>query len=220
MSYILCWSGGKDSTATAILAKELGIKIKAILCATPDPFREELEFKNQFEDFMGMKVITTDVTYEQLFFRIKQRGKYKGTIYGWPMTIYKSCANHLKWIPMNKTMKEINLCGDILLGISSDEAKKRPIKKGYRSLLIEQNMSQQDAYDFCKQYGLLNPMYAYFNRLGCVRCPKQSIYALSKVAELEPDKWRWMWNVDILSPVSFKPDKTFRAIATKLGLVP
>jgi len=38
MRTILAWSGGKDSTATAILARQHGITLDDIVTVMPDPF--------------------------------------------------------------------------------------------------------------------------------------------------------------------------------------
>ena len=103
METILCWSAGKDSTATAILAKNKGVKIDEIITVMPDPFKCELDLLSKFEEFMEMKVtIVPSPTYEDYFFRKKVRGKYIGTIYGFPFTAYKTCARILKGEPMQK----------------------------------------------------------------------------------------------------------------------
>ena len=71
----------------------------------------------------------------------------------------------------------------------------------------------------CKKYGLLNPMYDHFKRLGCVRCPKQNRDALFKVSELEPEKYQWMLDHDHESPVTFKPGKTLTEYIHNKSLV-
>ena len=48
MKTILAWSGGKDSTATAILAKMHGIVMDEIVTVMPDPFKCEMEFLKRF----------------------------------------------------------------------------------------------------------------------------------------------------------------------------
>jgi predicted PP-loop superfamily ATPase len=45
MVTILAWSGGKDSTATGILAKKHNIKIDHIVIVMPDPFKQFKEAK-------------------------------------------------------------------------------------------------------------------------------------------------------------------------------
>ena len=98
MKTVLCWSGGKDSTATGILAKIHNIKIDEIITVMPDPFKGELLLMDKFSKFMGLSVsLLEGPSFEDYFNRIKVRGKYVGTIYGWPFTAYKtrlSVRNH------------------------------------------------------------------------------------------------------------------------------
>jgi hypothetical protein len=211
MKRILCWSGGKDSTATGILAKKHNERIDEIITVLPDPFKEELTLLSKFEDFMGIKVtIIESPKFEDYFFRKKVRGNHIGSIYGWPFTAYKTCARILKWEPMQKYCKNIDC--SFILGIAKGENRK--ILSPNESLLIKYGLTEDDARNLCIEYGLLNPLYAHFKRLGCVRCPKQGIAALKKVKELEPEKFNWCIENDKLSPVSFKPKGiTFKKFA-------
>jgi len=206
---VLCWSGGKDSTATGILAKINNIKIDEIVTVMPDPFSDELTFKERFSRFMGLPINVLDSpTFEDYFNRVKTKGKHIGSIYGWPFTVYKTCARIMKWEPMQKHFKGQNVV--FFLGIATGENRK--ILEPNRSLLIEHGLTEQDAFSLCKQHGLLNPLYDRFSRLGCVRCPKQKISALKIIKEIEPKKYKWMLENDDRSPVKFKPNKTFREI--------
>jgi 3'-phosphoadenosine 5'-phosphosulfate sulfotransferase (PAPS reductase)/FAD synthetase len=212
MERILCWSTGKDSTATAILAKKHGEKIDEIITVLPDPFGAELDLLEKFEIFMGMKVtIVPSPSFDDYFYRKKTRGKYIGTIYGWPFTAYKTCARILKWEPMQKYCKG-RQCS-FLLGIAKGENRK--ISAPNESLLIKYGLNEDDARQLCIENGLLNPLYAHFKRLGCVRCPKQGKAALIKVKELEPKKYQWCIEHDHLSPVKFKPNATFCEFANE-----
>jgi len=212
MKRVLCWSTGKDSTATAILAKKHGESIDEIITVLPDPFKLELKLLDAFESFMGMKVtIIKGPMFEDYFFRKKVRGKHPGTIYGWPFTAYKTCARILKWEPMQKHCKGIDC--SFLLGIAKGENRK--ILDPNESLLIKYGLTEEDARNLCVEYGLLNPLYEHFKRLGCVRCPKQGKNALMKVKELEPEKYKWCVEHDHLSPVKFKPNVTFCEFANE-----
>lgn len=197
MERILCWSTGKDSTATAIITKEYGEHIDEIITVLPDPFKLELKLLDAFESFMGMKVtIIPSPSFEDYFFRKKVRGKYIGTIYGWPFTAYKTCARILKWEPMQNYCKGRDC--SFLLGIAKGENRK--ILNPNESLLIKYGLTEDDARNICLKYGLLNPLYEHFKRLGCVRCPKQGKNALMKVKELEPEKYQWCIDNDQFIP--------------------
>lgn len=176
----------------------------------PDPFKQELILKENFENFMEQKVIMLNCpTYEDYFFRVKTKGIYKGTIYGFPFTVYKTCARILKWEPMQKFSRQWkDSC--FLLGIAKGE--NRNILEPNKSLLLEYGLTESEAYKLCIENNLLNPLYKYFKRLGWVRCPKQSIKALRIVKKLEPEKYQWMLDHDDLSPVKFKPKYTFKQV--------
>ena len=202
MKTVLCWSAGKDSTATGILAKLNGIHIDEIVTVMPDPFKQELDLLDKFQDFMGMRVtVIQGPSFEDYFFRKKVRGKYIGTIYGWPFTAYKTCARVMKWQPMQERFKGQNV--KFLLGIAKGENRK--ILYPNESLLGQYGITEEGARQMCEDYGLLNPLYEHFKRLGCVRCPKQTLKALRTVKELEPEKFQWCLENDHLSPVTFYP---------------
>jgi len=167
---ILSWSAGKDSTATGILAKLHNIHIDEIVCVMPDPFKQELEFIARFEDYMEMPVtLIPSPTYEDYFWKKKVRGKHQGTIYGFPFAAYRTCARIMKWQPMKNYVKNRNV--KFLIGIATDE-KNRKIISPNESLLIRYWLTEADARQLCADHDLLNPLYKYFDRLGCVRCTK------------------------------------------------
>jgi len=208
MRTILAWSGGKDSTATAILARQHGDQIDEIVTVMPDPFKSELAFLKRFEAWMEMPVhVLHGPTFDDYFWRKKVTGPHKGTIYGWPFTVYRACARVMKWEPMTRYAAQQ---GEhrFMLGIATGEA--RNIIAPNISLLLRYGLTTDDARSLCEAHDLLNPLYAHFKRLGCVRCPKQGREALHSVAELEPAKWDWMLRHDNDSPVTFKPGKTLK----------
>ena len=77
-------------------------------------------------------------------------------------------------------------------------------------------MQQKDCYSLCYSRGLLNPLYNYFPRIGCVRCPKQRLQSLLLIKLLEPEKYEWCLRNDNLSPVKFKPNMTFNQCDLKI----
>lgn len=194
---------GKDSTATAILAKENGHRIDRIITVMPDPFKQEDILLEAFQDYMGMSVeVLPGPKFEDYFFMKKgPRSPHCGTIYGWPLAVFKTCARVLKIDVMKKVKAD-----SFYVGIAKGEDRNVPAPN--ESLLLKYGIDEAGARDICEGFGLLNPLYKHFKRLGCVRCPKQGRVALEKVAELEPEKFAWMIENDHLSPVPFKPGKT------------
>ena len=210
MKRVLMWSGGKDSTATAIVAKLNGLPIDRIVTVMPDPFRCELELLARFQDWMGMRVEIVDgPKFDDFFWRVKVRGKNKGGIYGWPKIRQKACARMLKWKPQAEWHR-LNPGHQAIVGIAADELRRMTGVQRMNdiSYLGMEGVTQAGARALCEAHGLLNPLYARFKRMGCVRCPKQCKAALETVRELEPEKWGWMVEHDKKSPVTFRPGKT------------
>ena len=221
MRHTLAWSGGKDSTASLILAIEHSLPLDEIVTVIPDPFGLEMDFLRRVESWAGMPIRVLDgPSFDDYFFTVKQKGSHAGTIYGWPFTVFKTCARILKWEPMDDYAQEIETA--FIIGIAADErGRLESLEQPNRSYLAELGYTQKMARDLCESRGLLNPLYQYFARLGCVRCPKQSDVALRRVKELEPEKWQWCLDNDVLSPVSFRPDgRTFRDVARAIELQP
>lgn len=212
MRYSLSCSGGKDSVASLILAIENNLPLDEVVMCVPDPFRLELDFIKKLESFCGMPInIIPGPKFEEFFFRVKVFGANAGGIYGWPKMYQRACSRMLKWEPQEK-WREGNPDTIAIVGIAADEkARLKGLKgTGDISYLAKYGLTQKDSRQLCEDYDLLNPLYEWLPRVGCVRCPKQPDIALRRVRELEPEKWQWCIENDPLSPVSFKPDgRTF-----------
>jgi len=215
--HILAWSGGKDSTACAILARIHNLPIDGIITLRPDPFKIGLSFTDKFEDFMGMPVQVIDgPTFEDSFYLKKgENAKYLGFIYGWPMTIYRTCSRIMKTDPIVAWQKQQSEDTVMVVGIAIDEPERLQGLRSTKdvSYLEQFEVTEKEARSLCEEHGLLNPLYEHFDRIGCVRCPKQGLDALRKVRRLEPEKWQWCLDHDDESPVTFKPSgRTFKEI--------
>ena len=58
------------------------------------------------------------------------------------------------------------------------------------SLLEKYNYTEQMAYDLCKKFNLLSPIYEDSTRGGCWFCPNQSYKQLLRFRKENPDLWR------------------------------
>ncbi len=222
MKHILAWSRGKDSTASGILAKINGLPLDGIITVRPDPFGNEAEFIARFENLMEMPVkIISGPKFEDFFFRVKVRGANAGGIYGWPKMRQRACANFLKWQPQAR-WRERHPDTISVVGIAADEQRRLDgLKKtGDISYLAQAGITESQARALCIKYDLLHPLYQYFPRLGCVRCPKQRIGSLRYTRLLEPDKWSWMLANDHLSPVDFRPHYTLEKLEERFQQQP
>lgn len=189
-------SFGKDSMATLLLALEQGVKVDRVMY-------EDIRFDSEISGehpIMAEWIPTAEkilrekfgivvdhaysgVTYCEQFYREKTKGKHIGDKYGFPHIIGAWCNDRLKVKAIQKYMAQFK--GQEIthfVGIAADEPKrwarmqaKETGRVKYRSLLVEQHLTEQDAVAICKQYNLLSPIYGVDGifRGGCWFCPKQ-----------------------------------------------
>lgn len=192
--YIIAWSGGKDSTASILLAIEHNIPIKEIVTfdvmydnrytAVPliDDFKTECI--KQFES-MGIKCtrLTSKTTYKENFLKVRQRGKTVG-----------KCRGHVLQGMCDFTGQKMatikKYCGDTpqIIGIAIDEPERLTrIKDPNISLLAQYNMTEHDAMKKCEQYGMVSPLYKLGNtRDGCFFCPNGYKTSLKLIYQYMP----------------------------------
>ena len=238
-------SFGKDSMATLLLAIEQGIPIDRVMycdirfnndISGEHPIMAEWipTAEKRLKELFGVTVdhAYSGVSFEEQFYKVKQKGNHVGAGYGFPMLISAWCNSMLKVRAINRYLSQFQEGITQFIGIAYDEPvrwermfKKQTEKRKYRSLLVEQKLTEQDAFEICKQYDLLSPMYSVdgIYRGGCWFCPKQclaDLYSLwknypklyGKLLEMEPDSFN-----------TFKPNGvTLKSLAEKFsaGYIP
>lgn len=209
---VVLWSGGKDSTATIILAHEKGEPIDLILMSRmwfdkkrgiPAESEAHLDWvlneaKPLFESW-GYRVefVSSDKDYIYWFYKIRQSsekhpetiGKYYGFVLGGNCKMQGEKA-----LPANRRLRELKKEYNVIeyCGICTDEPdriEKLHKRKGQRSLLEEEQLTQADAMRICKEHGLLSPDYSESRRRGgnCWFCPNQKIPELAELKTNRPD---------------------------------
>lgn len=171
------------------------------------------------------------VSFYEQFYKVIQKGKYTGYLYGFPLTLKPWCNDRLKLKAVNKYLSRFE---DItqFLGIAYDEpvrwermkAKETATRK-YRSLLVEQNLTEQDAFNVCKKYDLLSPMYGVdgIYRGGCWFCPKQCLADLYSLWKNYPELFDILIEMEKVSINTFKPNGvTLKELAERFenGYIP
>ena len=224
---IFSLSFGKDSMATLILAAEQGIHIDRVLYV-------EVKFNNEIsgehpimaewiptaekrlKELFGITVdhAYSGVSFVEQFYRVKRKGNHIGDKYGFPYVIDAWCNRALKIDAIKKYLRQFNEFTQFI-GIACDEPirwermkKKETEKRKYRSLLVEQKLTEQDAFEICKQYDLLSPMYSVdgIYRGGCWFCPKQCLADLYSLWKAYPDLWQRLCDMEPDSHNTFKPN--------------
>lgn len=238
MKTYLSWSGGKDSTASVVLAHINKIPIDLIIISLPffdkakdiyadHPLHIDFIFNKAIPLFESwgykVKIVSSDKDYKYWFF--KKRGnncknpKYNGKTYGW--LLGGMCKmNEEKTKPIKNIIKKLDGGGwQSIVGIGIDEPKrleKMRNRKNQTSLLEKYGYTEKMAYDLCKKYGLLSPLYEMGGmRQGCFFCPNSPIGELAKLQKNYPHLWQELLNLNEL----YRQDKTqFVAQGFKYGM--
>ena len=225
--HIVSWSGGKDSTAMLLRMIELNYKIDEIIFVDIR-FNEEIggelpemyEYIDQVEKYINRPItrIKSEYTFKDYFYKKYEKGKRKGSIYGFPHTLGGWCNSRLKIKPINKYKREV---GDCLMyvGIAADEPKRLArMQKNEISPLAEWGWTEQDCLQYLKEKGLENPLYRKFKRTRCWFCPKQNKKSLEIVYRDYPELWQMLLDMEKDSPVMFKPNTTLKELTEEFEI--
>lgn len=207
MEYIASFSGGKDSTASIILAHENNEPLDLIIfCEVmfdeniSGELPEHIDFiKNQaFPLFhsWGYKtqIIHGSTNYMELFnHRIERttKAERKGMKAGFPMPM-RCCLNRsCKVRPIQKFYKERNM-DEITqyIGIAIDEPKRlERLDDGSNnkiSLLAKYGYTEEMALDLCKKYNLLSQIYEFAPRGGLLVLSKCQLCRIKTFKAISP----------------------------------
>ena len=206
---IFSLSFGTDSMATLLLAIEQGIPIDHVMYCDIR-FSDEIsgehplmaawipEAERILKEKFGITVEHAfSETYLEAFYTVIKTGPFLGHIYGFPYIRGAWCNRILKLNAISKTQ---------FVGIAYDEPKrwermksKENSRKKYCSILVEQKLTEQDAFNICERYGLLSPIYKSDDgiyRGGCWFCPKQSNTGLYSLWKNYPDYFQKLIDIE------------------------
>lgn len=233
MGNIISWSGGKDSTATIILAHELGIPIDAVViallyfdkergiyAADPDHIEWLMEFAVPKIRSWGYNINIYEARHDYMYWFNKiyehskvegRNGKKHGFLIGGMCSLTGEKQRAIKRID-KEFVGHSHICG-----ICADEPERieRMVKRGQRSLLSENGFTQDDARRICEEYGLLSPIYRKHRRDGCWFCPNASIKHYSRLKTERPELYSELEKMSKdknLASYGFKYGKTFQEV--------
>lgn len=238
-------SFGKDSMATLILAAEQGISIDRVMYCDIR-FNAEISGEHpvmaewiptaekRLKELFGITVehVYSGVSFEEQFFKVKKKGNHIGDVCGFPYVGGAWCNSRLKLRAINKFYAKIKQPIVQFVGIAYDEPvrwermlKKDTVRIKSRSLLIEQKLTEQDAFEICKRYDLLSPIYEVdgIYRGGCWFCPKQCLADLHSLWQQYPALWDKLVAMEPYSFNTFKPrGVTLKSLAKRFeqGYIP
>lgn len=226
--YIACISYGKDSLKMLDVIKTRGLPLDRIITfdvwATDTilaEFPEVTAFKRRIDVYIkekyGIKVEHlyakypdgSKMTYEKEFYRVYQRGKRQGEIWGFPMSM-GGMGSKGNWCNALKirTLKGAIQQGDIeYIGIAYDEKNRHKIISETKvAPLVDFQIDEDLCGLHCMYEGILSPSYETSYRDGCWFCHNQGVDQLRHLRKKYPEYWELLLKWDADSPVTFKAD--------------
>lgn len=204
MKHLSCWSGGKDSTASIILAHEHGEPLDIIL------FSEVMFDKNisgelpEHIDFVKNKciplfkswgyrteILHSDKTFLDCFNHVIEKSeKNKGKIQGFPTPRMCKINDRCKTRPLDSYLRGLGEDYIKYVGIASDEPKRLArMGENQISLLYKYGYTEDGAYELCQMYGLISPVYEFATRNGCWFCPNAKDEELKRLRKNHRELW-------------------------------
>jgi 3'-phosphoadenosine 5'-phosphosulfate sulfotransferase (PAPS reductase)/FAD synthetase len=232
-------SGGKDSVATCILAKEYNIHVDAVVFSEfmfsikdniPAEHPIQYEWKHKVliprlkEMGFEVVVVSPNCDYISLFNSITRRSPVpnrNGKPRGFPIVKLCHIKNYCKTIPLDKWSKKQ---GEFVkfIGYAVDETERIERMKKYpnqRSLLYEYNITEKEAYNICVDNNLLSPIYKLGTRDGCWFCPNKPVKFFAQFKKNYPNYWSRLKELSLLPNQindKFKYDLSFAQVEKQI----
>lgn len=237
---ILSWSGGKDSTASIILAHEHGIRIDEILMAevmfdknftaeNPLHMKWAHETAKPLFESWGYKVtiLRSQKTYLDMFHHVIRKAslhpEHVGMEYGFPVFGLCHIRRDCKIRVLERYLRKNCPDGyDQVMGLCADEPKRLASmrsKPGAFSILEQFGYTERMARELCEEYGLLSPAYKFSDRQGCFACPNARIEELEYIKHNHPDVWRQFVALEGVSRIAFDKWNPFRPSLAEIDAI-
>lgn len=224
---VLSLSYGKDSLACLGAIEQLGLPLDRIVHAevwatetVPADLPPMVEFKAKADAIIKERwgfdvehyqssrvdgVAKSRLSFEDVFYKRMENGKFSGNIKGFPMSLGRWCQK-LK-LSAVKSM-EIETADYITyLGIATDEPNRfSNLSERQISPLVEIGWTEADCRKWCEDNDLISPIYTSSARGGCWFCPVQPLQQLRILRKSYPDLWALLLKWDKDSPLPFHAD--------------
>lgn len=217
-------SGGKDSVAQLIIAKEHNEPMDAVAFCEVMFDKKTSGEHPLHRDFVYQKlqpfvieslkipfiVLHSPKTYVDYFNHIISRGKAKGKVAGFPIPGMCAINRDCKLKAINNFRKSHNI-GCEYVGIAADEPERLARLEGTnrKSLLAKYNCTEAQARSICAEHGLLSPVYEIGKRNGCWFCMNCSDNEFVWLIKNRPDLF------DKLIALESSQDDLYRSCLTR-----
>lgn len=239
MRYIHSWSGGKDSTAAVILDHIHGLSPSTVVFSEvmfdkrrgiSGELPEHIDFvKNKaipvFREWgYKVEILHAEKDYLDCFHQKIQKSKNplrNGKICGFLIGGLCTVNSRVKVKAINDYIKNINDEFIQYVGIAADEPARLAKLDGTNkiSLLAKFGYTENMAYELCRQYGLLSPLYQFTKRGGCWFCPNATYREYAHLKVYHPELWGELQKLSEeknLASQNFRYGKTFTEIDKKV----
>lgn len=217
--------------ADKIILQRYGIKVEHFYAKNPDGSKLTYEqmFKSlprriRYVDVDGIKADVENgktvraackergISYKTYYNRLNNpeytaivNDKLQGQILGWPIRSKAWCGM------LKERVIHVNLGKDVMnyIGIATNEQERidrHKIKQDVRMPLVEIGWDENYCMQWCKENGLLSPVYSQSFRSGCWFCHNQGVGQLRLLRRQYPELWDLMLQWDSISPTPFKQD--------------
>lgn len=112
------------------------------------------------------------------------------------------------------------------VGIAADEPKRLEKMRGTNriSLLEKYGYTEKQAWDLCKKFGLLSPLYTISNRGGCWFCPNAKRAEQCALRRNHPELWSRLVHLNEshkheMVSKTFTIDKTFERVLKEMDFI-
>lgn len=241
MLYFQSWSGGKDSTASIILEHIHGLPPSKIIMSEV-MFDKKQNISGELPEHMEwihctaipffrswgyeVEILRADKDYLDLFFHIIEKSKVTeriGKVRGFLLGGMCDANRDLKIKPINRYYKNIKDDFIQYVGIAADEPKRLERLQGTNmvSLLAKYGYIEQMAFDLCKRYRLLSPVYNFSKRGGCWFCPNATIKEFAHIKQNHSELWEELYKLSLennLVSQLFKYNKTFAEVDKEVDI--
>lgn len=228
------FSGGKDSAATLVVMRDLGMLPDLVLFSevmfdnernisgelpehidwiigTAKPLIESWGCK--FEVVRGKKDYVT--IFKERITKATKHPEREGLKKGFPIAGRCVIKRDLKVRPVQKYLRSLHEPYIQFLGIAADETERLKLDKNCRSILNEQGIVEAEAFEIAMREKLLSPIYDNGKRGGCWFCPSAPICEFARTKINHRELWEELALLDKeeerVSPY-FRYNKTFSEV--------
>ena len=198
--HILSLSGGKDSTALAILMKGRIPDLEYVFCDTKKELPETYEYLDKLEAFLGKKIIRiADERGFDHWLRVKSGGD-KNFL---PSSRVRWCTEYLKIKPFEKYVGNDEVL--LYVGIRADENRSAYVsrKPNIKTVLpfIEEDIDLAGVHKILEESGVGVPAYySWRTRSGCYFCFFQRRSEWVGLLEHHPDLYELAKQYEKIDP--------------------